>query len=314
MRRAVTLLEVLISIFIVGIGLLAILALFPVGVISMRHAIDTDRAVLCSVNATTLAATMGNKSPGVQSDKGLLDDYGVTANNAFTDPTSGVLPAAVPGCPSYPVFVDPIGSASMGSFGAWLGGQQGIPKRAPSYVTTTREAIRHFSILDDIDFQQDGTPKVIVSPGGNIVEREVKFTWAYMLRRMQSESPALTEMSVVVYSHRPLAIVIPSSEQIFVASGTSGTNSVTISYAPKSGQAVPILKPGSWLLDCSKETTAQGIRNNGPVHGKYYRVVAVNPVSGQPQVDCELQDVLSMDVSQVLVQENVAEVFTKLVN
>ncbi len=42
-RPAVTLMEVLIAMFIMAIGMLALLALFPVGAVSMAQALKDDR-------------------------------------------------------------------------------------------------------------------------------------------------------------------------------------------------------------------------------------------------------------------------------
>src|SRR5438132_8659794 len=54
-RSGVTLIEVLVSIFVTAIGLLAILALFPVGAFSMATAIKNGRCVQASINAKALA-------------------------------------------------------------------------------------------------------------------------------------------------------------------------------------------------------------------------------------------------------------------
>ena len=51
-RRGVTLLEVLTAIFIMGVGLLAILTLFPLGALSMARAVRDDRAATIGANAT----------------------------------------------------------------------------------------------------------------------------------------------------------------------------------------------------------------------------------------------------------------------
>jgi hypothetical protein len=306
MRRGVSLIEVLVAIFVTAIGLLSILALFPVGAFSMRHAIDNGRVVQCSQNAAALAAALNLKT-----------DSGATGGNAFSDPTAGILPAAVAGSPSYPVFVDPIGSASLASGGSWLGGLKAIPRKVPSYVTSYKLGLQYFSLMDDLSFQQDGSPKAVsVSPGGNIIEREILYSWAYMLHQPALNS-GLTEMSVVIYSHRPLGFALPSSERIFAAAGTAKGNTLTISYAPGIGQAAPELKAGAWLLDCSQEATAAGIKQNGPVHGKYYRVVNATPgtdAAGNPAVSCELQERLLMDVSSVLIQDNVLEVIERGLN
>jgi prepilin-type N-terminal cleavage/methylation domain-containing protein len=56
-RRGVTLLEVLAAIFIMGVGLLALLTLFPLGALSMAQAIKDDRAASVAADAETFSAT-----------------------------------------------------------------------------------------------------------------------------------------------------------------------------------------------------------------------------------------------------------------
>src|SRR5436305_12045109 len=52
-RRAVTLTEVLIAIFLMGIGLMAILSLFPLGAAQMAQALKDQRAAECAANAAS---------------------------------------------------------------------------------------------------------------------------------------------------------------------------------------------------------------------------------------------------------------------
>src|SRR5207249_9710307 len=54
-RNAATLIEVLVAIFIMGIGLLAILALFPLGALKMAEGIRDDRVGHCAANARAIA-------------------------------------------------------------------------------------------------------------------------------------------------------------------------------------------------------------------------------------------------------------------
>jgi prepilin-type N-terminal cleavage/methylation domain-containing protein len=53
-RRGLTLTEVLVSIFILAIGLTALLALFPIGALQMAQAMKDDRAATCAANADRL--------------------------------------------------------------------------------------------------------------------------------------------------------------------------------------------------------------------------------------------------------------------
>src|ERR1700677_250755 len=56
-RRGVTLMEVLVAIFIMGIGMLAMLVLFPLGVLRMGLAIQNDRCAQACRMATAIANT-----------------------------------------------------------------------------------------------------------------------------------------------------------------------------------------------------------------------------------------------------------------
>jgi prepilin-type N-terminal cleavage/methylation domain-containing protein len=54
-RRGITLVEVLVAIFIMGIGLLALLTLFPLGALNMARAVQDDRAGAIAADAATLS-------------------------------------------------------------------------------------------------------------------------------------------------------------------------------------------------------------------------------------------------------------------
>src|SRR5262245_25230964 len=96
-RSGVTLVEVLVSIFVMGIGLLALLALFPLGALSMAQAIKDARTAHAAANANAVAEV-----------RALRQDPVLTA--AFTNPvTAGAaLPAPDPDGPSYPVYTDAV--------------------------------------------------------------------------------------------------------------------------------------------------------------------------------------------------------------
>src|SRR5438445_4966279 len=129
-RSGVTLIEVLVSIFVTAIGLLALLALFPVGAFSMANAIKNGRCVQASVNATAFAkvANIANDSLVTplytNADPGLaaLGQYPVIVQNTQQITTPGTPPTTITlpyNGPSYPVLVDPVGRAGMGA--PWVG-------------------------------------------------------------------------------------------------------------------------------------------------------------------------------------------------
>src|SRR5262249_53541752 len=123
-RVGLTLLEVLISIFIMALGMLALLTLFPLGALSMARALQEDRAA----SAANLAAEYAQALD-------LRHDPNVTA--AFTAAPPGYAgPARNPAGPSWPVFVDPFGAAvNPNPLGA-SPSTPGIPRVRPSYAPT----------------------------------------------------------------------------------------------------------------------------------------------------------------------------------
>src|SRR5438045_2475931 len=91
-RPGITLLEVLTAIFIMGIGMLAVLTLFPAGALSMAKAIRDDRAATIAGNSAALAASVD-----------LANDPAVVA--AVASNTS-IVPLMDINGQSNPVFVD----------------------------------------------------------------------------------------------------------------------------------------------------------------------------------------------------------------
>ncbi|MCI0456979.1 MAG: hypothetical protein L0Z62_08375 [Gemmataceae bacterium] len=298
-RPAATLLEVLVAIFVMGIGLLAILTLFPLGALRMQQAIQDDRAAHISANANSIAQTYELRS-----------DPLVTA--AFRKPGGG-LPDAHPDGPGYPVYVDAVGWQILLAPG-WVGGVAGIPRRPASYVmngavTDPAKVLRWFTFLDDVRFGPGGVP-------ANPVEREADYSWAYLLRCPRS-SEAIADMSVVVYRRRPLSPTNNFTGDEYAYDGslfTPTTNTILIN-ASVAGRAAPPIRPGSWILDGTVK---------GPpyphAHAYFYRVVSVTEVpnatnGGRSDFEVEVATPLrgwtAQGPGRVIVMDNVIEVFER---
>ena len=99
-----TLVEVLIAIFIMGIGMIALLTLFPLGAIRMAQAIQDNSCANAVVNANAVATLWDIRNdPQVSTPPGFAVDV-------FKDTPAGeVRKPADPNGPSYPVFIDPVG-------------------------------------------------------------------------------------------------------------------------------------------------------------------------------------------------------------
>jgi hypothetical protein len=196
-RRAVTLVEVLIAIFLMGIGLMAILSLFPLGAAQMAQAIKDQRCAEAATNADALSRIIWKQTCDADANGGSLKFTDGTSGQAFVlamdNPNVG-LPGgsqiagetAIPrssGLASYPVVVDPFGVMTQaGTNKVWLPAptasgvpQWRIPRRSLSTrsgntwtdvtvqtpginPTPVQRVYKLFSLLDDMTFNYNGTP------------------------------------------------------------------------------------------------------------------------------------------------------------
>lgn len=284
-RPGVTLLEVLVAIFVMGIGLLALLTLFPLGALRMAGSIRYERAAQCCQQATA-AANM----------KGLRNDSNITPY--FKNPGGGV--DAPDTGPSHPVFVDPranlLGTKTAGA---------NIYRAAPSYAQSTAVGpngaaayYQFFHLMDDITFQRGmGVPKMY----GSNIERELLYTWAYMLQRPKQGDAALVNAAVCVFERRAKAAPFDTT---FTGSVMDpNTNSITITYSG----TVPDIGPGGWVLDATK-------LSNNIASGKFYRVTGVRDGPSANTLVLDLQTPLqgyssTSNAGEVLIMDGLIEVF-----
>jgi len=283
-RRGITLIEVLVSIFIMAIGMLALLSLFPLGALSMAQALQHDRAAAAAKIAAEYAEALD-----------LRHDPKVMAEYTASPPGFPELPTTA-ATPSWPVFVDGFGGlVSTNRIGASLPATPGIARVIPSYATSLQLTALWFSMPDDIVFAPNGTPDV--SGGGGLIQRGGRFTWAYLLRRPHASDPALVYLAVVVYAGRNTQT--SGGESAYSASGNKGESNLTLKYNPAQGK--PALRQNAWILDATYDPTTK------VVHGDCYRVVNVSEIDGQT-LSLEVEEALEANVNTVVVMDNVIEV------
>lgn len=259
-RAGATLLEVLVSIFIMGIGLLAILTLFPLGALNMAQAIKSDRAAALGRNGAAVASTFD-----------LRDD--AEAVLGMLTPGGGLPDPAATG-PSYPVFIDPVGFQTyFGNFSIWVGGVAGVPRRPSNFVKTggvldDAKIQRWFTAIDDLKFGTNGIPSTPV-------EREGAYSYGLMFRRPLSAEAGVTDLAVVVYYRRPLTLrgTFQGAEFFFDETKTTFNTAANIITINAAGRAAPI-RAGSWLLD----VTLKGVPKPH-AHAFFYRAASVTEVS-----------------------------------
>jgi hypothetical protein len=276
----------------------------------MAQAILDDQAANAAFNAASIAESQGLRTRGA-----------VTAR--FLQPAAAYT-ATQQDWPSYPVFVDPVGSG-LGTVGRFPNVSQGIPRvttipwipasslGAPTALRTAK--LRWFSLQDGLVFDDNGAA---LSPdGGTSVQRSNRITWAYMLRRPRAGVSEVVDMSIIVYNNRPL--LAPVAESTYQAAGDLGSNFVLVNWNAGGGQAAPAIRKGNWILDASSEVAPNPAadpmqaRRYGPIHSQFYRVLGVTNLSSasptQGLIGLELDQNLRAPVSLIVVMDNVIEVF-----
>jgi hypothetical protein len=218
--------------------------------------------------------------------------------------------------PSYAVFVDPAGyNTTFGNSKKMLAATPGISRQSVSFVETaadkTKETLRWFTFLDDIYFGPGGTPD-LGAAGTDPLQRDMRYSWAYLLQRPRTADPSLVNMSVVVFNRRSLALNgnLALSEELYTDCNFDVTrNVVTITWTPTPGTRPP-LRAGEWILDATLPAQSQY------PHAFFYRVVSINDIAAD-KVEIEVQTPLrgfpnqASNPGRVIVLEGVVEVFEK---
>ena len=323
-RKAVTLVEVLVAIFVMGIGMMALLTLFPLGVLRMAQAISDDRCATAAANGSAIATFKS-----IRHDSSVRSPTWFSTYDIFKDaPTGERLLAADPEGPSYPVFVDPIGvqTALVGSDAQhWLGiggnvNTKGYIARCPtSFGFGTTNAYKWFALLDDLNFDTQETG----SSGGlprSPLQREIRYSWSYLVQRPRSSDSSVATCSVVVFNKRPLSLTggLALPEASYNATFNIATNVVTVNWG---GASAPNVRAGDWILDATIETYTRlvnGVMTTYPrPHGYFYRIVGVTETGGT-SVDLEVHQPIrgfptgaSTPNGVVMVLEGISEVYER---
>jgi hypothetical protein len=265
-RRGLSLTEVLIAIFVMAIGMIALLVLFPLGMLNMAWALKNNRISQAVGGANSIAELPNANAIGQRFS---LRDDGWYQSEIQGSPAAGTpypdlgtwnttaLPPvwnwnfawASPATPMV-VFVDPIGEAALGAPtrpGNYVGGynpfaipnlglQVGVPRVSTSQTSKNPIAARNWcSQEDDVTFNGDGS--ATVDPLTPFVERGRRYSWAYVCRWPRFTDSSVVEMSVPVYSARPAPLPLPGAQV-----------STELSYRGGGGFPPPATPPAWWQM------------------------------------------------------------------
>ncbi len=287
-RTGTSLIEVLVTIGILGVGLISVIALFPMAAITMGQALRDDRTATCATTAdgyirdvhfrnvveqTTptepyFYAMDGNQTDGKTPLTGsALGTSLPTQQLSNPTATTPILPDQHP---SYPVFVDPMGIAAsggsaVGDLGLFAGSSFAIPRVTLQTVLSLPAAqqnplaLRLCSQMDGLTYNDDA----VAQSGASM--RELRYNWLWVLQRPTNSDRTTTTCKVVVFDRRVYLYKPPGSEAVYSTSFVPGQTSVVI---PNTAD----VRKGSWVMDGTIIADP-----NFPIrHANFYRVLSTS--------------------------------------
>ncbi|MBN9520627.1 prepilin-type N-terminal cleavage/methylation domain-containing protein [bacterium] len=292
-RPGLSLAEVLVALFIMGIGTIAILTLFPLGALNMAQALRDSRTTQAAVQADGyLRAYVEEK----RNSTGGLNGAGESWYGAFSDPGSTtvskyLLPV---GFPSYPVVIDPMGYIARNSRPnqVWIGDNgfgNGDRTNAPDTSALSRHtlgivrnqpaalqpplALRLCTLLDGMGYDKaTGAPDT----SSGTIDRDIRYNWLWILQKTQSSSQA--KMTVVLFDRRAPMYAPAGSETVYTPSYAE-PDKTQVSFA--AGQVPPVQK-GGWLLDATVVTADFITDPTNPAYVVPSKADGVPPPSAPP--------------------------------
>jgi hypothetical protein len=291
-RRGVTLTEVLLAILIMAMGMISLLALFPVGMKNMADSSRDNRVAVVTHNAHALAdaqnlrrdaaveglidnlETAWNLNPSDPSPPLAIDPIGYEVYQA---PAASPLPAATP--PAYPI-VPPETAHAFGILPPTymnlpMHQTNGVPPTVPAVRGIPRSSVaftsgqpnlnrRWFTYDADATFNEFGEASTAEQGLSGSIQRERRFSWAYLWKRPRLSEPGIAGLTVMVFDNRlPRTSVAggPVGENTY-AGPSQGQTPVfladpqrpsTIRISWPAGGNPPEVRKGSWVLDATVE-------------------------------------------------------------
>ena len=296
-----------------GVGLLALFTLFPLGALSMARAVRDDRAAAIAANAAEMATAMDLCNDSIVAQFIGPVPQGTTIATTQAGPFVPVAPFNFPdpNGPGLPVLVDPTYAAlGQTSLGAVPNVTPGIQRCGASYAPNAPGIARWFTFQEEMTFTTTGQPRAVTGS----VERPGTYTWTYLLRRPKASRPDLVEMSVLVYASR--AVEVSDGEQVFPQPsspvsvvGSKGTNTVSFNY---NAGSKPNIRRGAWVMDVSYSQKVDPVTGKtfGTVNAFPYRVENVTD-TGATNLTLEVDPALKADMTTLVVLENVIAVIDR---
>lgn len=334
-RSAVTLMEVLVATFILSIGLISVIAMFPVGARNMIESVKNERTAQGAHNADNLLRVSW-KDWHMKPDGSLRSDqelyayrfplFYFDAQGIFPPPANPALPYMnqIPNADtgiSHTVFIDPIGYQTQALNGVnyqnYIGGINQFIQRIPHPDAFGKQNYRMACLPDDKTFAPSGEPAV---PGGQ-VDRGYRYNYAWMLRRPNNTVKSEAQLWVLAFDGRSYNDVA-AQEVVFQNDTSAAANpnpgfyrfndESTVNMNFSNTGVRPPLKKGSWIM-VATQFTVNGVPR---WFVEFSRVIAIDePTLGQ-QLVLGLEQPIGYAGSPgngqyIVIFEHLAEVFSR---
>lgn len=290
-RPALTLTEVLVALFLMAIGVIGVLTMFPVGAVQMGLALKDQRCAEAALQADAYIRWYWRHE--IVEKHGNSEPLWLALNGGAT-----VVPNT--NQPSPPVFVDPMGVPSINPGRTWsIANLSTLPRRDLLVINgNAAQALRTCTLLDGFTYDSNGLPAIV----GATLDRENRYNWLWVIQRPRNHvsTQYIANLTIVVFDKRPHQYTPPNAEVLIGNSSfTTGHTLVTL------GAAHPPIQKGQWLMDAS--TT-----NHGVQLADFYRVSSINGT--QVELDLPVRSPLGGGIrtdGRAIYLDGVAEVFER---
>lgn len=321
--------EVLIAIFILAVGMVSVMAFFPLGALNMVRSVRDQRCSQLATNGNTMLHAWWRES--WLANDGLIVPEEVASRNEptieclDTDPLTGLSILRTDTGYSHPVMIDPLGIAAYGpSVGGFitrrhLSNGALYPTDPGSTTNFRRNQLRLCALPDDITFDRDGVPSNPNSVGA--LDRGYRYSCAWIMQREHNSNPYDVRVFCLTFDNRP--IDLPDGDQIYpqaqlVSPGTYGDQN-TIGLISPAGN-LPRTRKAGWIMVAYHVTYPQGgVAQFKPSRWvvSFHRTIGMeDTISGSVNtrrlnLEQPIQTPANFDDVRVVVFEKLAEVFDR---
>ena len=274
LRKGLTLLEVLITIFVMGIGMLSVLTLFPLAARKIGMSIDMDRASQMAANASAfLSLPVSVGKPSIRQTIQQYFDF--KENIAKTAAAANPALLANLSRPSEVVHFDPAATAAgnaSSQIGLLAPINAGIWTPATGWPSLNRNQVVS---LDEYPFNDQGAPD-------SNARRSERYSSSYLFRRSRLDDETSMETVILIYAGRPYDFGVDMETNIspMLVSGANTANSTELSFTnlPVQGPGGPdrVFHRGSWIMD----------KDNWKL---FYKVISVDSTTNKVSIDRALE-------------------------